>query len=284
MIPFSLSVLPYVRNSSFVTAETPFLHQDRRLSFYVILYLQEGFMQVTEEHKSYVLKPGDVFLLRKDVHHWGETPIPSGTRWYFCHFYAKTPAPDEKDAAGRIPYIKNQEFLPKDYSYYICLKQHYSMAPASIQRLFQELNAMYHSASPLRNSHLSLKLMELLLTLYESDWEQKKTKSDITIQKLVDYMEETVGTPFDSEAIASHMNMNYHYLTSLFREKTGYPIHQYHTRLRINEACRLLRETSMNISEVSDAMGFSDPLYFSTVFKKMTGSSPSCYRISASGI
>ena len=277
MVSFSLSALPYVRNSSFVTAEKPFLHQDRKLSFYVILYLQEGTMQVTEESKSFRLNPGDVLILKRGCHHWGEEMIPSGTKWYFCHFYAKDPSPDEINAADRTPYIKNQEFFPSDYACFIRLSQLYHSVPIRIRQIFQELHALYHSSASLRNSHLSLKLMELLLALYEFNKERKKTKSDIIVQKLVSYLEGCAHQPFDSDAVADYMKMNYRYLASLFHSKTGYTIHQYHTRLRINEACRLLRETSWNISEISSELGFADPLYFSSVFKKITGVSPSRY-------
>ena len=47
---------------------------------------------------------------------------------------------------------------------------------------------------------------------------------------------------------------------------------------RIKQACRLLSETSKNISEIAYACGFSDPKYFSRSFKQSTGLSPTEYR------
>ena len=59
---------------------------------------------------------------------------------------------------------------------------------------------------------------------------------------------------------------------------TGYILNDYIKRMRIEEAIRLLTETDMNINEISDSVGFSYPRYFSSVFKELTGYSPTQYR------
>ena len=59
---------------------------------------------------------------------------------------------------------------------------------------------------------------------------------------------------------------------------TGYSLNEYIKRTRINKAVDMLKNTDMNISEISDATGFSYPRYFSEVFKELTGSSPSQFR------
>ena len=50
----------------------------------------------------------------------------------------------------------------------------------------------------------------------------------------------------------------------------------YHEKIRINEAAKLLRNSNMNVSEVSCRLGFEDPLYFSPCSRVM-GYSPSDY-------
>ena len=52
----------------------------------------------------------------------------------------------------------------------------------------------------------------------------------------------------------------------------------YFTRLKIDHAKRLLRETPMPIGEISDLLSFDDANYFSKTFKKLTGYTPSTYR------
>ena len=53
---------------------------------------------------------------------------------------------------------------------------------------------------------------------------------------------------------------------------------QYITFLRITRAKELLRSTDYSIQEISSMVGYENPLYFSRIFKKQTGYSPSEYR------
>ncbi|OXM85739.1 helix-turn-helix transcriptional regulator [Paenibacillus rigui] len=50
-----------------------------------------------------------------------------------------------------------------------------------------------------------------------------------------------------------------------------------HTKLRMNHALELIRSTSLNVSEISKRLGYQNPYYFSRVFKKVFGESPSAY-------
>ena len=63
-----------------------------------------------------------------------------------------------------------------------------------------------------------------------------------------------------------------------FKEKYGVTVMDYLTELRIDEAKKMLAETDMTVSEISDEIGFSDTSYFSKVFFKVVGKSPSHYR------
>ena len=75
------------------------------------------------------------------------------------------------------------------------------------------------------------------------------------------------------------MAMNYRYLCSLFRRAEGISIKHYHTRLRLAEAANLLLSTAMNVSQIANAIGYEDPLYFSRIFKAEFGCSPREYRL-----
>jgi AraC-like DNA-binding protein len=63
-----------------------------------------------------------------------------------------------------------------------------------------------------------------------------------------------------------------------FKKKYGITVIDYITILRVEEAKKMLLETDMTVSEISDGVGFSDTSYFSKVFLKSAGISPSQYR------
>lgn len=66
--------------------------------------------------------------------------------------------------------------------------------------------------------------------------------------------------------------------SALFRSRTGTSPVQYHLRLRMQAACQLLDASPADVKEIADRCGYSDPYYFSRLFKKVTGLSPSAYR------
>lgn len=80
------------------------------------------------------------------------------------------------------------------------------------------------------------------------------------------------------EKIAEKLNINRSYLSATFKENTGMAIKEYLTNYRIEKSCGMLHNKHIPISDISNAVGFDDPFYFSRVFKKQMGCSPSEYR------
>ena len=63
-----------------------------------------------------------------------------------------------------------------------------------------------------------------------------------------------------------------------FKEYTNSTPAQYLLSLRISNAQTLLETTSYNVTEIADIVGYDNPLYFSRIFKKQVGLSPSEFR------
>ena len=74
------------------------------------------------------------------------------------------------------------------------------------------------------------------------------------------------------------MNISPNYFSAMFSQEIGQTFIEYLTEKRINEAKRMLRQTEMRSSEIAFAVGFRDSHYFSFVFKKVSGCTPSEYR------
>ena len=63
-----------------------------------------------------------------------------------------------------------------------------------------------------------------------------------------------------------------------FKEYTELTPTQYLLSLRISNAQTLLESTNYNVTEIADIVGYDNPLYFSRIFKKQSGMSPSEFR------
>ncbi|MBO4636794.1 MAG: response regulator [Clostridiales bacterium] len=110
------------------------------------------------------------------------------------------------------------------------------------------------------------------------DAEAMKRNSDIidSAMRYIDnhYKDEDIS--LDSVAIASNISANY--LSAMFSQKVGLSFVEYVTKKRMEKAKQLLRKTDKRSGEIASEVGYKDPRYFSFVFKKKTGCTPSQYR------
>ena len=83
------------------------------------------------------------------------------------------------------------------------------------------------------------------------------------------------------ESLCSHIHLSPTYFSTLFKREVGMSFTAYVTKVRMDEAARLLRETDEKTYRIAEATGFSDPNYFSYVFKRHFGLSPSKFRSSS---
>lgn len=78
--------------------------------------------------------------------------------------------------------------------------------------------------------------------------------------------------------LADMFNFSRKYLSSLFARNMSTKFSEYLNRIRIEHAVALLEQESPSVMELAEKCGFSDPLYFSKVFKQINGKSPTNYK------
>ncbi|USF28870.1 helix-turn-helix transcriptional regulator [Clostridium sp. MD294] len=74
--------------------------------------------------------------------------------------------------------------------------------------------------------------------------------------------------------IAFHIGISASYFSSIFKQKTGQSFVEYLTKTRMEKACELLKCTTLRTAEIGEQVGYHDPHYFSTTFKRVIGQSP----------
>ncbi len=94
----------------------------------------------------------------------------------------------------------------------------------------------------------------------------------------VRYIEHNYSAPIGVDDIAAHVGVSRSHLYRVFIRHLGLSPNDFLTRFRMGKACLLLHDTLLSIGEVAGSVGFSDPLYFSRVFRRFKDMSPSEYK------
>ncbi len=98
------------------------------------------------------------------------------------------------------------------------------------------------------------------------------------VKGTLDRLEAGYSKEMSLEEIAGELGVTPQYLSKIFKQETGHTFKEHLIDLRISEARRLLRETSLSAREISYSVGYDDPNYFVRLFKKITGMTPKEYQ------
>jgi AraC-like DNA-binding protein len=96
--------------------------------------------------------------------------------------------------------------------------------------------------------------------------------------KVMDYLHQNYRANIDTTSIATNTGMSYSSIGRIIKSKTGKNVLEYINGLRIEEAKRLLRQTSMNITDIAMNVGYNNDQSFSRFFKKFEGVTPGEFR------
>lgn len=133
---------------------------------------------------------------------------------------------------------------------------------------------------------MTAKLYELLAFLIQeaSDPMPAQSRTGVEhVQRACDFIASHYQEPITINDIAGHVGICRSRLYRVFKAHLSISPLQYLTEFRLREACNLMNRQKATVKEVAYAAGFSDPLYFSTVFKKSLGQSPKEYMKSSKG-
>jgi AraC family transcriptional regulator len=118
-----------------------------------------------------------------------------------------------------------------------------------------------------------------------SDGSERPTIPDLTYKFIrtemrlaLEYVHENLDKNLSLREIAAVSGVSANYFTYLFKQATGYSLHQYVIRQRIEKAKILLLGSGLSIGEIAIRVGFYDSSHFNRHFKRVTGLTPGALR------
>lgn len=125
----------------------------------------------------------------------------------------------------------------------------------------------------LENSYITL-LLEVLKCFKKSNIKRK----DERIIKLQNYIAKNIKNDITISTLANFTNLSESHLKAVFRDELGLPPGEYILRKKIEEAKKLLKNTTISITNIAFDLSFSTSQYFATVFKQYTNTTPRNFR------
>ena len=98
------------------------------------------------------------------------------------------------------------------------------------------------------------------------------------VQRVLAYMRQRREEQLSIPELAGMVNLSTSHFCAVFKRVTGFPPLDYFIRLKIRRGCELLDGTRLPVQRIAEELGFADAFYFSRVFRRIHGVSPTAYR------
>ena len=156
------------------------------------------------------------------------------------------------------------------YSLYILILGNFPELSGDLQPFNSA--AIFSAQDATALNHILQEALMGILNLLEG---QTSQQSNQIVAKAMQMIKARYREDLTLDDVAEELDISLFYLSKLFRKEAGASFTEYLTQVRIDHAQRLLEEGNLSIKEVAYAAGFNSQSYFSKIFKKYTGKSPS---------
>lgn len=260
---FAKATLLHLQEIGKLRALAPHTSRRSNLTSYLFFTVLSGSGKLDYNGKEYALRTGDCafFDCQKPYSHTTSEDLWS-LSW--CHFYGP---------GMSLIYQKYMERGGKPV-----------FTPASAEIFTVLLDSLYAIASGtdfIRDMRINEELNSLLTLLMEESWhpeEGRAASKKTSVTDVKEYLDRHYTERIALDDLAARFYINKYYLDRVFREQFGRTITAYLQTLRITHAKQLLRFTDKSLEEIGQECGLGSPNYFSRVFRKIEGISPSSYR------
>lgn len=257
-----------------------FAFAGERHDFWEMVYVDKGAVSVTRDEDEIILRQGDVIFHKPNEFH-AIRAHEAEPNFFVISFVAFSPAMTVFEAY----HAKLSQKLKPFIAAIIKEAEETFVIPKndpSLKKLHKKEDAIL-GGEQLIKTYLEQLLILLLRELREvgrsAVFPSKESMEDHLIESAKKYVEEHAEASFKIADVCKELGYSKSYLCKLFREQTGTTISSYATAVKIRAAKRMIRENKLNFSEISDLLSFDNPQYFSRVFKRVTGMSPTEFKM-----
>lgn len=265
-----IGLKPRLLYAEFISYHPKTREAEHSHDFAELVFVRNGRGTVTVNGLPYAVSRGDLILYHIGEKHWEESSDQEPLEIQVLAF--------DRLKVGDLP---AGFFVPLAYGHVFTTGED---APAFFS-LFDSLLAESHHNDRINCDIISHLAQVILLCLYRLLRKQKDDDPLVSgthvLHQILAYIDRHYKENITLDNIASACFANKYYLSHLFSRIKGYSIGTYILEKRLNEACQLLRTSSLTIKEVAKEVGFNDAAYFGRIFKSRFRQTPLAFRRNA---
>ena len=263
---------PFCRNlhvtdiGYYPTARYHFRERREPISQYILIYCTRGAGWYELAGKRYSVGSDQLFILPAEKPHAYGADLDDPGTIYWVHFKGEMagifaegfstpfsiPSGDDSRISTRLGVFEE---------IYRTLKNGYSS-----DNLSYSAAALYYFLGSIK-----------YLGKYRKSHETHEGERDI-VETAIHFMRENLSKRLTLADIARHVNYSPSHFSAVFSRRTGYAPVYYFNQLKIQQASTYLDFTDLKITQICPRLGIDDPYYFSRLFRKHMGMSPSDYK------
>lgn len=247
----------------------------RKIKENIFVYMISGIASFFLKSSTYEVKQGNILIIPSETEYSAITQ--DSCEYFFFHFSGKI---QECDSTMVVYDIKNNfSFeLPEckhDYIFFnlkttektVCDKIYESII------LCCEYNL---NLSRIKKLLLDTEFTQIMLILGTAS-EQPLNSLPASVQRIILYIHKNLTQNISLADVCNAVSLSAPYTARLFKKNLNMTVTEYINAQKLYYACELIKNTNMNISEIADYLGYNDLFYFSRLFKKKFGKSPTAY-------
>lgn len=247
-------------------AQYHYIERHTPISQYVFIYCVDGKGWYEVKQKRYTVEKNQFFILPVNVAHTyaADESEPWTIYWiHFCgilakHFSEECVEPKEIKPAIHSRISDRIELFEEIFR---TLEQGYGK-----ENLLYACAVFHHFLGTVR-----------FIQQYRQANNTKMDERDV-IDATIHFMKENIEKKITLSQMAEHVGYSVSHFSTLFNQRTTYSPTVYFNQLKIQKACQLLDLSDMKINQICYKIGIDDSYYFSRLFHKVVGMSPSDYK------
>ena len=230
---------------------------------YQLIYISSGRAHFYFDGEEKIIPKGNMVLFR-----------PKETQMYYLYADDKPETYWVHFSGSDVDILLDYYQMPRDENvFFTGTSPDYQWL---FRQMIQELQLQRANYEDFLN--INLRHIFLLINRYLKEGNDVGTEMLDEVERATHYFNEHYNEPIVIEDYAKERAMTVNWFTQNFKKVTKVTPMQYILSLRITNAMNLIDNTDYNMTQIADAVGYNNSMYFSRIFKKHTGMTPTEYK------